>query len=574
MTPAQAKPGKMSFGSRALLYADGVRAGTLTAAKLARLFWPDALIDRHQLAIIGAIVRGYFGDVQELAVKGCTGSGKGTAVAMGINLWMALAEYQGSTAKVVLTSVRYEHACKILLAEVAKWRKASVVPLPGEITGTQITIDEQFWCRAANPKTGEGFSGVHGPHTLIVFDEASNCRGDFWELAKTQANLQVAISNPRVLSGWFFDLFPDHCRDESRVLRLPGKERRRRQIVTVSAEDCLNVQSGDERIPGQITREQLAAIMANKNPMWGWVFGKGRFPKEDLELQLIGRSWLRRCWRAWRPDMPLEVLGLDVADSDKGDDTVLAAGGRMGVRALFARRRAGTMRTVAWVLRVAKERLGFDLTDSQVPVCVDADGVGAGVADRLEELGCWVLRHRGGATAVDARGYLNWRAETWGKLAERLDPAGPYAMTPFGLPKIEKLAADLCAQERRYKSDAFRMGLMPKDRRPGPAGDGHGAAEQKTVKDKLGRSPDRGDAVAYMHRALMELLGDEAEAGAPADFVVVAPGEDLNEERHRDDRRRRKLRVKKGKASKFRSKFDEELDETLAYYDRRAGLDD
>src|ERR1041385_5556696 len=124
--------GTLDLNTQLLIRARGVSAGTRPASHLTRLLWPGVLIDVHQPDAIASIVRGYFGQLQELAIKGATASGKGTAVAMGVNLWLALAKAEGESAKVIVTSVRYEHACNILLAEVVKWHKASVVPLGGE----------------------------------------------------------------------------------------------------------------------------------------------------------------------------------------------------------------------------------------------------------------------------------------------------------------------------------------------------------------------------------------------------------------------------------------------------------
>ncbi len=70
------------------------------------------------------------------------------------------------------------------------------------------------------------------------------------------------------------------------------------------------------------------------------------------------------------------------------------------------------------------------------------------------------------------------------------------------------MAAELCAPERIYLSDGVRFRITPKTR----AGSHF---EGETIKEKLGRSPDRADAVVYLHHATLKARDFESAQYAP-----------------------------------------------------------
>jgi len=139
------------------------------------------------------------------------------------------------------------------------------------------------------------------------------------------------------------------------------------------------------------------------------------------------------------------------------------------------------------------------------------DGLGKGVGDRLAEQGCRVVEIRGNATPIEDRHRCaNRRAEMYAHLADRLDPA--QNDDAFALPDDRELLDELVAPEKVWHgSDGLKFRLTPKARRPGQTFKG------RTVSERLGRSPDKADAVAYMFQAVRQPLGTLSswmEAGA------------------------------------------------------------
>src|SRR5690606_2895952 len=109
---------------------------------------------------------------------------------------------------------------------------------PGEVRSEQVFDNGKHYITIANPESGEGFSGQHGPATLFVFDEASIVRDLLYENAKKQARHIVALSNPRTLGGWFRNAFPLDDPDKTQTINTPFG---RRRLVTVGGKDCINV---------------------------------------------------------------------------------------------------------------------------------------------------------------------------------------------------------------------------------------------------------------------------------------------------------------------------------------------
>jgi len=456
--------------------------------------------------------------IAELAIKGCTKAGKGTSISIGVCLWV----YTYSRAKVILTSQRYEHAKDVIFAEIAHWWSRMSDQSVAALQSSGI-VSKDRTVTIVNPQTGEGFSGQHGPRVLFVLDEASSVPDGRFDDARKQARKLVAIANPRTIAGAFHSMFPKDDPNRTQTISTPAG---RRLCLTVGGEHCLNVRAGrierpiaphggitirDRRyeegekidpadyelvkplIPNQIDSARYRAILAHPDKCHVSVFGHGHFPDEDAELQLILGSWLDRHEAAHPPAGPPEAFSLDVARSLDGDMTCLAAGNLLGCHKLYLAQYADTTKTVAWVIETAILHYGIDLRRGRNPITIDMDGLGSGVGDRLRELGCWVIEFRGNASSeVDPKRYCNLRTEAYAELGARLNPMGKRP-EPWAIPFDPLLREELAAHDKRYaRNDRLRFGVRPKD----------GTRDDPGIKQLIGRSPDRSDAVAYLWHSL------------------------------------------------------------------------
>ncbi len=201
--------------------------------------------------------------------------------------------------------------------------------------------------------------------------------------------------------------------------------------------------------------------------------------REDDEWQVVPTAWILAAnerWRTMKPG-PMTALGLDVARGGR-DDTVFAP--RRGLyfdklTVLPGRETPNGPSVAAQAVRL--------LRDGAV-IGVDAIGVGGGAEDALANAG---LRHEliVGSQSSNTRtrdgsfGFATRRSELWWSLREALDP--DYGMG-LALPPDQALQADLTAP--RY---TIRPGEPPKIYVEG----------KPDMVKRLGRSPDRGDAVVY-----------------------------------------------------------------------------
>ncbi|MBD1554778.1 hypothetical protein [Pseudomonas typographi] len=108
---------------------------------------------------------------------------------------------------------------------------------------------------------------------------------------------------------------------------------------------------------------------------------------------------------------------------------------------------------------------------------IDIGGIGAGVYDRLVELGFGsrVRAVNFGSAASDTRKYANKRCEMWGDLAEWIHDD----ITP-SIPDDDQLHGDLTSVAKDKYTSNGQLKLLPKE----------------DAKKLIGRSPDDGDALA------------------------------------------------------------------------------
>jgi hypothetical protein len=114
--------------------------------------------------------------------------------------------------------------------------------------------------------------------------------------------------------------------------------------------------------------------------------------------------------------------------------------------------------------------------ENPAQVAIDVGGLGAGVVDRLLELGHKdvVVAINFGSSAIDSERYINRRAEMWWKMGGWL--AGDM---PVMIPDLDSLHSDLCGPRYTHDSNSRKQ------------------LESKEAMRKRGvKSPDEGDALA------------------------------------------------------------------------------
>jgi len=346
---------------------------------------------------------------RRLSIRSGHGTGKSTFMAWCV-LWF-LASY--FPAKVPATAPTSHQLEDVLWSEIAKWHRV--------MTQNRPSLGEQFeWssgafrmksaphegfavARTSRPERPEALQGFHSDHILFLIDEASGVSDNVFEVAEgalsTEGAFVVMAANPTRQSGYFFDSH-HKMRGAWAALHWNGIDSPR-----VSREYIENMRKKyGERSPVYKVRVLGEFVTA----------ADGVIPLELCEaarvrdVEVNGKA-------------PV-VWGVDVARF--GDDSSALAK-RKGNHQLEPIREwwgKDTMQTVGIV------KAEWDKTkDDMRPVAINVDviGIGAGVVDRLKELGlpvCGInVAEAEAVNANDDRQFNRLRDELWWKCREWLE---------------------------------------------------------------------------------------------------------------------------------------------------------
>ncbi|WP_326768658.1 hypothetical protein OG978_32710 [Streptomyces sp. NBC_01591] len=399
-------------------------------------------------------------------------------------LWFATTrEAAGVDWKVVTTASAWRALVTYLWPEIHKWARR----IQWEVLGREpfseltelLTLNLKLYHGAASAvasNRSELIEGAHADSLLYLIDEAKVVPNATWDAIEGAFSggrpeglpeaFALAVSTPGPPAGRFYDIHR----------RSPGLEDWHTRHVTLTEAMTAGRISPDWAEQRRRQWGADSALFHNR------VLGEFHASDEDSAIPL---SWVEAAvdrWHGWndagRP--PVEgrrIIGVDVARTGS-DSTVLAHRHGPLISELETHDLEDTMQTTARV----QAALGVDGADGLVPV-VDSIGVGSGVVDRLRELRVPVLAYTGAAkTKARSRekefGFTNVRTAAYWRVRELLDPAfDPELM----LPPDDLLISDLTAP-----TWSITTGVPPRIQ----------LEKKEDLVARLGRSPDRGDAVA------------------------------------------------------------------------------
>lgn len=358
---------------------------------------------------------------QRLAVASGHGVGKTACIAMLIHWFMSTRP----NPQIVVTANTEPQLSGKTWRELAKWHQRALNKDWFDLTATRFSLkaSPQTWFAQAQPwseQRAEAFAGTHEDHVLIIMDEASAIADVIWDVcegAMTTAGARwVAFGNPTRNTGRFRECW--------------GRFRHRWQT--------LQVDSRTAKAADQAQIKQWLDDYGEDSDFFR-VRVKGEFPRSGSN-QLISsedvQSAVERLGATIGNQLAPVVLGVDVARF--GDDSTCIAW-RQGRQAEIVKRLRGadTMAVSGCVADMIKKY------NPQL-VTIDEGGLGAGVVDRLRELGYKVSGVNFGASAEDQKMYRNKRAEMWGRMRDWLKIGH--------VPDDKELQQDLIGPEYFYHS--------------------------------------------------------------------------------------------------------------------------
>lgn len=420
--------------------------------------------DEKQEEVLLAVQKGE----RRISVVSGHGVGKTTVLAW-CCVCMILTRFPMKTQCTAATSAQLFNA---LYAEVCKW----INKLPQQVQDLLEVQSERIMLRAApkesfiafetsRPEKPEALAGVHcdDGYVLLIADEASGVPDLIFEAASGsmsghRATTLLAGNGVRA-TGLFYDTHH----------KLKGSWR----TIEIS---CVN----HPRVAQDFVQDMIRRHGIDSTQVRVRVLGK--FPLIDAET-IIPRALAEAAlYRAVLSTKTPRVWGVDCARGG-GDLSALAKReGNMLPKPVEVTDFSDTMSVAGWV------KNQWDKTpEAERPeaIVVDIIGVGAGVGDRLEELGLPIVKLNVSETPSlkNAKLYKNLRAELWWKGLELLEARACRLNDP-------ELIEELVEVRKDFASDGRQM-----------------AESKKAMKKRGKKSPNRADAF------LLTLIDDTALLG-------------------------------------------------------------
>lgn len=353
--------------------------------------------DAEQSELLNAVARGE----RRIAVRSGHGVGKTTVLAWAI-VWWACTRFPQKTVCTAPTSAQLFDA---LASETKTWFKKLPQTLLDlfEIQTEQIRLrsapDESFIAfRTSRAETPEAMAGVHSANVLLIGDEASGIPEQVYVAGAGSMSghnaVTVLAGNPVRSSGTFYDAFHVNSNLWYRI-----------HISCV----------GHPRVTDDFCKDIAQRYGENSNAYRVRVLGE--FPLADDDT-VIPAEWAESALeRDVQALMVKPIWGVDCARFGSDASALAKRKGNVLMEHVQEFRGIDTMQLVGRV------KAAYDATmpsDRPSEICVDVIGIGAGVCDRLLELG---LPARGVNVSESPSlkdEYANLRAELWFKGAEWL----------------------------------------------------------------------------------------------------------------------------------------------------------
>lgn len=321
--------------------------------------------DPWQELVLRAIGRG----VMRVSVRSGNGVGKTTLLSW-LVIWFVVCRYPSKTVCTAPTAAQLFDA---LWAEVKFWigQLPDAVKALLTVTSERIALnadpDGAFVSPRTNrPETPEALQGVHSANVLLIVDEASGIDERVYQAGQTSMTTAGAITvlagNPMRNSGFFFRTHTDLA-DSWFTLKVSGTDSPR--VTRSFVEDV-------KRTYGEVSIEYRVKVL-------------GEFPLSDLNTYISAALVAEAMQRDIVVDPhDRQVWGLDVARFGSDASVLMKRTRRTQVEAPRVWRNIDLMTLVGHV------KADYDALPNQhkpLEILVDSIGLGAGVVDRLRELG-------------------------------------------------------------------------------------------------------------------------------------------------------------------------------------------
>jgi phage terminase large subunit len=430
------------------------------------------------------VLRAYGRCEPGISVRSCHGPGK-TACLAWIIWHQSCCRYPQKTVATAPTSAQLFDA---LFAEVRFWGnklppavlalfevKSDSISLKADPAGSFATF------RTARPETPEAMQGVHSAWVLLIGDEASGISERIFEAAvgsmSGERATTILAGNPVRTSGLFFDTH-HALRDQWFT-------------VHVSAFDSPRV---SKRFIERVRRQYGEDSNAYR------IRVLGEFPRADLDTIIPYELIAGASGREIVPNPEAAVVwGLDVARFGDCLTALCKRKGSVVPQPIQTWSDLDIMQTSGVI------KAEWDMTPPEhrpTDICVDAIGIGAGVADRLKELGLPIRAVNVSETpALAQSNCVNLRTELWWKARQWFTDRTcsiPPELKDEGMDERSTLQSELATVKYKIVDSSGKL-----------------RAESKQEMKKRGhKSPDKADAfvLTFAATAASALSGSQRKS--------------------------------------------------------------
>lgn len=371
-----------------------------------------------------------------IAIASGNGIGKTTLIAWIIHWFISTRPFP----QIVATANTKTQLSSKTWRELAKWHSLALNAHWFEWTATTFKLKDkpEMWCANATPwskSNAQAFAGTHEQHVLMLFDEASNIEDVIWETAEgamtTPGAMWFAFGNPMKNTGRFRECWT----------------RFRKRWITAQVDSRTAKKADQKQIAEWIEDYGLDSDFVRSHVL-------GEFPSAGpmqlIPVDVVDKAVARVIDpKHISPSSPV-LMGVDVARGGSAQSVILVRQGPKAYPELFKYRVRDLMKLAGFIA----EKINKFRPDT---VFIDATGMGAGVYDRLVQLGYdnVVAVYSGDRSMVsEPKRFYNPRIETWYRMGEWLKTGD--------IPNDRELREDLIAPE--YFFDVTQlMRLEPKE---------------------------------------------------------------------------------------------------------------
>jgi phage terminase large subunit len=346
---------------------------------------------------------------RRVSIRSGHGTGKSTFEAWAI-LWFLSCYFPAKVPATAPTSHQLED---VLWSELAKWHRVMKERLPAlgdqfewsnEAFRMKSAPNESFSvARTSRPERPEALQGFHADHILFVIDEASGVPDNVFEVAEgalsTDGAFVIMAANPTRQSGYFFDSH-HKMRGSWAALHWNGEDSPR-----VSKEYIANMEKKYGRQSSVYKVRVLGEFVDAADGVISLELCEAAKNREVAVIQSAKPVW-----------------GVDVARFGDDSSALAKRNGNHQLEPVKEWWGKDTMQTVGLI------KSEWDATPVKMrPIAINVDviGIGAGVVDRLKELGLPVVGINVAETeAVNSRSdrqFNRLRDELWWKSREWLE---------------------------------------------------------------------------------------------------------------------------------------------------------